>query len=102
MAHIGPTLTHELVNLHADRWTAPFWQAAHDHRLVAPRCTTCGTFRMPPGPFCWRCRDQEVDWVELSGRGLVFTYCITCHALIPQLKDYIPYVTAIIELEGAP
>ena len=29
---------------------------ASEHRLVAPRCTNCGEFRMPPAPFCYNCR----------------------------------------------
>jgi len=102
MTHVRPTLSADLVHLHPDPWTRPFWDAARQHRLVAPRCTSCGTFRMPPGPFCWRCRKQDVEWVDLSGRGQVFTFTVTHHALIPQLKEYVPYVTAIIELEGAP
>ena len=32
---------------YADDYTQPFWDAALDGRLVAPRCTKCGTFRAP-------------------------------------------------------
>src|SRR6202042_2548452 len=39
----------------ADAWTQPFWDAAAEGRLVAPRCTTCGTFVLPPQPFCFTC-----------------------------------------------
>ena len=38
----------ELVSLSPDVFTEPFWVAAAEHRLVVPRCTTCGTFRLPP------------------------------------------------------
>jgi uncharacterized OB-fold protein len=100
--HTGPTLPASIVSLHPDEWTAPFWLAAAEHRLVAPKCTACGTFRLPPAPFCWRCRAQDVEWVELSGRGTVYSFTITRQALIPQLKDSVPYVAAVIELEGAP
>ena len=100
--HTAPTLPSSIVSLHADRWTAPFWEAARGHRLVAPRCTTCGAFRLPPAPFCWRCRAQDVEWVELSGRGTVYSFTVTRQALIPQLKDSVPYVAAVIALEGVP
>ncbi len=92
----------ELVDLHPDPWTAPFWEAAREHRLVAPRCTACGTFRMPPGPFCHSCRNQDVAWIELPGTGTVFTYTITRHALIPLMASAVPYAVAVADLDGAP
>ena len=57
---------------HADPTTQPFWDAAKEDRLVAPRCTTCGTFRLPPAPMCWVCQAHEVEWVELPGTGTVY------------------------------
>jgi uncharacterized OB-fold protein len=57
---------------------------------------------MPPSPFCWKCRSQDVDWVELSGRGTVFTFSVARHPFIPQLADAVPYVIAVVELEDAP
>jgi hypothetical protein len=98
----APEMPAELARLHPDPWTEPFWSAAREHRLVAPRCRRCGAFRMPPAPFCWKCRSQAVDWVALSGRGTVFTFNVTRQALIPQLRPAIPYVVAVVELEGAP
>ena len=91
-----------MANLSPDEWTLPFWQAASEHRLVAPTCTGCGAFRMPPAPFCWKCRQQDVEWIELSGRGTVYTFVIARQALIPQLADAIPNVVAVVELEDAP
>ena len=98
---IYPEMPAFMANLSPDEWSAPFWVAANEHRLVAPRCTTCATFRMPPTPFCWNCRHQEVEWVELPGRGTIFTFIVTRQALIPELVDAIPYTVAVVELEGA-
>jgi len=91
-----------LVGLHPDAWTEPFWIAAAEHRLTCPRCVACATLRMPPSPFCPRCRSQQVEWVELSGRGSVWSFTVARHALIPELADSLPYVVAVVELEGAP
>ena len=92
----------EIAALNPDTWTAPFWEAALEHRLVAPRCTACNAFRLPPAPFCWRCRKQEAEWVELTGEGTVYTFTITRRALIPQLEGCIPYVVVVVDLDGAP
>jgi hypothetical protein len=99
---LAPQLPASLARLAPDAWTEPFWRAAREHRLVAPRCRACGAFRMPPGPYCWRCRTQPVDWVELSGRGTVYTCSVTRQALVPFLREAVPYVVAVVELEGAP
>jgi uncharacterized OB-fold protein len=99
---IFPEMPDFMANLSPDEWTTPFWQAASEHRLVAPKCTSCGAFRMPPSPFCWNCRHQDVEWIELSGRGTVYTFVIARQALIPQLQAAMPNVVAVIELDDAP
>jgi uncharacterized OB-fold protein len=91
----------EHVKIARDKWTGPFWEAAAQHQLAIPRCTNCGRFRLPPGPFCPRCRASEVDLVELSGRGRVFTYTIIYHPVMPSLADSVPYAVAAVDLEGA-
>jgi uncharacterized OB-fold protein len=90
------------VKLHPDAWTEPFWKAARERRLVCKRCTQCGTFQMPPAPFCHECQSQEHHWVQLSGKGWVYSYTVARQALVPALKDSIPYVVAVIDLPDAP
>ena len=97
MARTSKSMPGELVNLHPDRFAEPFWLAAREHRLVAPRCLHCGRFRMPPTPFCPGCRSQAVEWIELSGRATVFTFTIAHQALIPALRQHTPYVIALVE-----
>jgi uncharacterized protein len=88
----------ELINLTPDVFTAPFWEAAAEHRLVVPRCTRCGTFRLPPSAFCWSCQAQVVEWIEQPGRGAVYSFTIVWHPLLPDLADSVPYVPAVVEL----
>jgi uncharacterized OB-fold protein len=92
----------ELIQLAPDPWTAPFWEAAAQHRLVVPRCVQCGTFRFPPSPFCWRCRAQEVDWVERPGQGVVYSFTVVWHPILPDLADTVPYAPAVVELPDTP
>ena len=80
--------------------TEPFWRAAAEHRLVVPRCTACGTFRLPPTPFCWKCRAQDVEWTPHDGRGEVYSFTVIRHAVIPQVADALPFVAAVVELPG--
>jgi len=90
----------ELMSIVTDVFTKPFWDAALEHRLVVPQCTSCGTFRLPPSAFCWKCRAQQVDLVEHDGRGTVYAFTVVWHPLLPDLADTVPYAPAVVELPG--
>ena len=89
-----------LTETHADHSTQPFWDAAKQDRLVVPRCTNCGTFRLPPEAFCFVCRHREMEWVELPGTGTVYSRIIVRHPLHPGLAPVVPYVSGVVELDG--
>lgn len=89
----------ERVHITTDAATEPFWAAAKERRLVAPRCGDCGTFRLPPTPFCPECQSRAVDWRQLSGRGSVYSFAVV-HGF-PGLPD-ITLVPAVVELPDAP
>jgi len=89
-----------LTHSYADDSTEPFWDAAKENRLVAPRCTNCGTFRLPPPPFCFVCQHREVEWVELPGTGTVYSFTVVRHPLARMLHDVVPYAAGIVELDG--
>jgi len=95
MAKLPPA---ELINLTPDVFTVHFWDAAREHRLVVPRCTSCGTYRFPPSAFCYVCRTQEVEYVEQSGRGTLYSYTVAWHPLLPDVSDSVPYIPAVVEL----
>lgn len=90
-----------LFTLDTDQWTAPFWTAAAERRLTAPRCAACGTFRMPPTPFCPACRSQSLDWPTLSGKGVLYSYTVVTRAIVPEMEEAIPYVPALVTLPDA-
>ena len=90
----------DLFKLATNAWTQPFWDAAAQHRLVVAQCGTCGTCRMPPTPFCPVCQSQQIDWKTLTGLGEIYTYTIVDRAILPGMADHLPYVPAVITLEG--
>ncbi|MBI2867008.1 MAG: Zn-ribbon domain-containing OB-fold protein [Chloroflexi bacterium] len=76
----------------------PYWRAAREHRLVAPRCRDCGQL-FYPGRLCPRCLGDSFEWPTLSGRGIVYSYTVIRQAAHPAFQPEVPYVFAIIELE---
>jgi len=85
---------------YADEHTQPFWDAALEGRLIASKCTTCGTFLLPPQPRCFTCQGTSFEWEDLPGTGTVYSFTVVRHPLAPQLRDAVPYVSAVIELDG--
>jgi uncharacterized OB-fold protein len=90
----------ELVRITRDDWTAPFWAATAEHRLVIPRCGDCGTHRLPPGPFCFVCRSQAVEWDDHDGSGTIYTFTVVRHPVIPDMADHLPVIGAVVALDG--
>lgn len=76
---------------------AVFWDAAADHRLVAQRCAQCGRLRHPPRPMCPECHSLDVEVLELSGRGTVYSYSILHHPQNPVFQY--PIVAVLVDLE---
>jgi uncharacterized OB-fold protein len=89
-----------LTDSFSDERTRPFWDAALEGRLMATRCTNCGTFVLPPTVYCFACQHREFEWVELPGTGTVYAFTVVRHALSPQLEGVVPYVSGVIELDG--
>jgi uncharacterized protein len=90
------------VDIGPDRWTAPWWQAAAEHRLVVARCNSCAELRSPPTPYCPRCLSQEIDWLELSGEATVYSFTVVRHAPSPDLREAVPYVIGLVVPSEAP
>lgn len=82
--------------------TQAFWDGCRAHRLLIPKCVACGWLRWPPRPGCPRCHSSGHEWVEVSGRGTVYSYVVFRRAFLTEFRDDVPYVVAIIELEESP
>ena len=85
-----------------DVYNAPYWDGLADHRLVMPRCEQCGHVLFPMRPVCTQCFSDSLQWVELSGRGTVWGYCVYHHAFHPAFVEQLPYNVSMIELEEGP
>lgn len=84
----------------SDVWTAPFWLALSERRLVVAQCGACGTTRMPPTPFCPVCLSQTIHWPTLSGGATLYSYSVVTRAVVPGMDEYLPYAPAVVELDG--
>jgi uncharacterized OB-fold protein len=77
----------------------PFWAAAKKNRLVAQKCGACGRLRLPPHPFCSACRSESVDWVDLSGRGRLWSFIVHHGPTLPAYQPFAPFPVIVVELD---
>jgi uncharacterized protein len=81
--------------------TAPFWDAAADERLVLPRCRSCGGYVWYPRAHCPACHGTDLEWVEVSGRGRIYSFSIVRRAR-EDWADVTPFALAYVELDEGP
>ncbi|HEB91126.1 MAG TPA: hypothetical protein ENI85_16240 [Deltaproteobacteria bacterium] len=82
--------------------TRPFWDAARKGRLVMPRCEDCARHVWYPEERCPDCRGERISWVDVSGRGRLFSWAEVKHLLHPPYEGQIPYVSGLVTLEEDP
>jgi hypothetical protein len=76
-----------------------FWEAARRHQLAVQRCRRCGVFQSPAEWVCHRCHSRDLGWETRSGRGRVFSWIRVHHAAHPALREALPYVVVLVELD---
>lgn len=80
-------------------WSAPYWDAARQGRLIIQRCNSCGQHVFYPRQVCPFCFENALDWVEASGRGEVYTFSVVLNNAPSAFVDQMPYVIAVVLLE---
>lgn len=78
--------------------TQPFWDALAEGRLMTTRGKTSGKLTFPPKPFCPYDWGREVEWVELSGRGALYSQTVI-HAAPAVFAAEAPVRNGIVDLE---
>ena len=81
-----------------DVTTSFFWDAAAQGRLSIQRCSACGYLQHPPDVVCTECQSPDLEPVEVSGRGTLYSFAIADRAFHPGFVAHVPYVVALVEL----
>ncbi len=86
--------------------SASFYQYLAEHRLMGSHCPSCGGLHLPPRPLCPLCKGEEMEWVEMSGRGTLLAFTTISIAPTAMIeagygKDN-PYCTGIVQMEEGP
>lgn len=87
----------ESTRIAVDPATQPYWEGGKAGKLLVARCGHCGSFRMPPLPFCAHCHSQAIDWVESSGKVELYSYTV-CQKKGKGDDPGFQYIPALVEV----
>ena len=79
-------------------FTKPFWDALAEGRLTTTRGKSSRRLTFPPKPFCPYDWGREIEWVELTGRGRLYSQTII-HATPAAFAREAPIRNGIVTLE---
>jgi hypothetical protein len=80
--------------------------ALGERKLIGSRCKACGKLYFPARPMCPECHGEEMEAVELSGKGKLAAYSVIYIAPTAMIQAGYdrknPYCAAVINLEEGP
>jgi uncharacterized protein len=79
----------------------PYWEGARRHELWVQRCDDCGRHQWGPEWMCHHCRSFDLDWVEVSPEGVIYSWERPHHPVHPALNAQGPYLVVLVELPQA-
>jgi len=85
----------------ADKLDLPYWQGTRAGKLMVQRCGACRAWQWGPEWVCHQCHSFNMKWVEVAGRGHVYSWTRCWHPVHPALKGFGPYIVVLIELPEA-
>ena len=86
--------------------SASFYQFLAEKKLMASRCKKCQALYLPPHPICIKCHGNEMEWVEMKGKGKLVAFTAiavgqSCTIEEGYSRDN-PYLVGIVELDEGP
>jgi hypothetical protein len=81
----------------AESFEEGFWEAVKQKRLVFQRCKECGEFLHPPRPMCHKCHSYDLEWVESTGKGKIYSWVVFTREVHPLYR--VPFEVVLVEME---
>jgi uncharacterized OB-fold protein len=81
--------------------SAPYFDAAKEHRLIIQKCPRDGLF-FYPRTRCPGCLGEDWSWETMSGRGVVHAFTVDRVGHDPAQRSRLPLVVAVVELDEGP
>lgn len=77
---------------------APYWEGCRRGELLVQKCPVTGDFIWPIVPVSPADLKTPLEWVPVSGKGVISHFAVYYRAYDPAFNDHLPYITACIDL----
>jgi uncharacterized protein len=81
-----------------DGLAEPYWQGTREGKLRIQKCDGCGAWQWGPEWICHRCHSFNLKWVDIQGKGRIYSYERPHHPVHSALNGHGPYVVVLVEL----
>lgn len=69
--------------------TKPFWDATAQGKLLVKKCNDCGENHFYPRTLCPFCFSDNTEFLECSGKGVIYSYSVTRRTAEPWAIAYV-------------
>ncbi len=76
-------------------------EALKSNKLLGLKCHECSAVTVPPKMVCRTCTSQNIDIVELGGKGKIATFT-TVNVASEGRENELPYIIVMVELDEGP
>lgn len=80
-------------------WTLDFWNGAKQGKLMIQQCPQCHKHIFYPRMSCPFCFSDQLQWVQSSGQGKIYTYTVVRSNAPSAFIADMPFVIAVVRLE---
>ncbi len=95
---LNDTLSVKRTIKHFD-FSEPYWEGTKQKKLILQRCKVTGKYQHFPRPVSiFTGRRRDIEWHEVSGKGVVFSYTVT-HRGTPAFRGTEPYAVVSVTLD---
>lgn len=77
----------------------PFWDALRQRQVQLQRCDDCQQWVFYPRSHCPHCLSRALSWQPVSGKGVIYSFCVSEVPSAPMFADEVPQRLVIVELE---
>ena len=85
----------------ADGLDLNYWDGTRRGELMVQRCGGCGTWQWGPEWLCHQCHSFDIEWHNVEGTGLIYSWERPWHPVHPALKERGRYTAVLVELPHA-
>jgi uncharacterized OB-fold protein len=76
-----------------------YYEALKEGKLLGLKCKECSGYTAPPKAFCDNCGGDNMEIIQLSGKGEIKTFTVI--RVAPEGLEA-PYIVSMVELKEGP